>query len=464
MLKKWLYTLPLLAVILLSACAGQTPAVSSTRAPAGTAVASAAPAGTPAAANPTVDAANATPDATTQATPAQSPTLAISTGPATCKVVDSLLPPIPDQYKPSIPAVDEKKDWISGSKDAPITLIEYSDFQCPYCEQIASQVSAFVAKYSKDVRLVYRHFPLTIHNKALLAAQAAEAAGLQGKFWEMHDFLFAADNWKVWTPDTMKVEDFQKYLTDKAAPAITGLDKAKFATDLTSTAIVAKAKDAQTAATTLANDQNNELQGTPTFYMLTNGSMYAVPATVTVFENVVNLIKLNAQRFKECPASTINTSKQYTATIKTEKGDIVVKLYADKAPTTVNSFIFLAKKGFYDGVTFHRVIADFVAQTGDPSNSGMGGPGYQYGVEIADGLAFDKEGILGMARSSDPSTNGSQFFITLAPVQALTRRYTVFGEVTSGMDVVKKLTPRDISTDANPVPGDKIISVTIQEN
>jgi len=109
------------------------------------------------------------------------------------------------------------------------------------------------------------------------------------------------------------------------------------------------------------------------------------------------------------------------------------------------------------------VVPNFIAQTGDPSNSGMGGPGYTLGTEITTDMVFDREGLVGMIRASDPNTNNSQFFITLGPLPALDHRYTIFGEVTTGIDVVKKLTPRDINTDANPAPGDVITSVTIEE-
>ncbi|MBI2332401.1 MAG: peptidylprolyl isomerase [Chloroflexi bacterium] len=158
---------------------------------------------------------------------------------------------------------------------------------------------------------------------------------------------------------------------------------------------------------------------------------------------------------------TIDFTKTYLATVEMEKdGKFVIELYADKAPTTVNSFVFLAREGFYDGVTFHRVLEGFMAQTGDPTGTGAGGPGYQFVNEDSD-LTFDKAGVVAMANSGR-DTNGSQFFITFAPADFLNGGYTIFGQVIEGMDVVNGITLRD--PDQSPAfEGDKIISVTISE-
>jgi cyclophilin family peptidyl-prolyl cis-trans isomerase len=162
-----------------------------------------------------------------------------------------------------------------------------------------------------------------------------------------------------------------------------------------------------------------------------------------------------------CPPMTIDARKQYTATIKLQKGgEFVIQLYADKAPITVNSFVYLARDGYFDGVTFHRVLEGFMAQGGDPTGTGSGGPGYEFVNEDSD-LKFDKAGVVAMANAGR-DTNGSQFFITFDAASFLDGGYTIFGQVIEGMDVVNGITRRD--PDQNPTfTGDVIQSVTIEE-
>lgn len=166
-----------------------------------------------------------------------------------------------------------------------------------------------------------------------------------------------------------------------------------------------------------------------------------------------------AAQYTSAPDILINTTGRYTATIHMAKGgDIFIELYADKAPITVNSFVFLACKGFYDNTTFHRVLPDFMAQGGDPTGTGMGGPGYEFVNEYSN-LSFDKPGILAMANAG-PDTNGSQFFITFNAAEWLDGGYTIFGKVLQGMDVVMGITLRDPET--NPTfEGDIIESIVI---
>jgi cyclophilin family peptidyl-prolyl cis-trans isomerase len=160
------------------------------------------------------------------------------------------------------------------------------------------------------------------------------------------------------------------------------------------------------------------------------------------------------------PAMTIDVKKQYTAVIHTDKGDMTIQLFADKTPRTVNNFVFLAKEGFYDGTIFHRVIADFMAQGGDPTGSGRGGPGYRFDDEFHPSLRHDKPGVLSMANAG-PNTNGSQFFITHVPTPWLDGKHSVFGQVTKGMDVLMAIPPRDPMRPE--YPGVKILSIEITE-
>ncbi len=162
------------------------------------------------------------------------------------------------------------------------------------------------------------------------------------------------------------------------------------------------------------------------------------------------------------PPMTIDPAKQYTATITTPRGDIVVKLRPDLAPKTVNSFVFLAREGFYNDLTWHRVLPQFMAQGGDPTGTGGGGPGYAVPAEFTDKVLFDKPGLLAMARSSDPDSAGSQFFITTAPAPHLSKQYTIFGEVVKGQEIVDAIPLRD--PDQNPTtPGEKMLKILIEE-
>jgi cyclophilin family peptidyl-prolyl cis-trans isomerase len=168
------------------------------------------------------------------------------------------------------------------------------------------------------------------------------------------------------------------------------------------------------------------------------------------------------KQWSQPPAMQIDPSKTYTAVFHTEKGDFTVELFAKEAPITVNNFVFLARQGFYDGVTFHRVIKGFMAQGGDPTGTGTGGPGYKFNDEPgALALKHDRAGILSMANAG-PNTNGSQFFITFGPTLHLNGKHGVFGRVTSGMEVVNSIRERDPQRDRQP--GDAIISIDIVES
>jgi cyclophilin family peptidyl-prolyl cis-trans isomerase len=170
---------------------------------------------------------------------------------------------------------------------------------------------------------------------------------------------------------------------------------------------------------------------------------------------------VGTRQYSASPPMLIDVTKQYFANVKmTNGGEFVIQLYPDKAPITVNSFVFLARQGYFDGVTFHRVLEGFMAQGGDPTGTGMSGPGYEF-VNEDSNLKFDKVGVVAMANAGR-DTNGSQFFITFAPVERLNGGYTIFGQVISGMDVVNAITRRD--PDTNPTfSGDAIVSITITE-
>jgi cyclophilin family peptidyl-prolyl cis-trans isomerase len=166
-------------------------------------------------------------------------------------------------------------------------------------------------------------------------------------------------------------------------------------------------------------------------------------------------------QYRTPPPMQLDPTKQYTAVFHTNRGDFTVELFARQAPVTVNNFVFLAREGFYNQTTFHRVLRGFMAQAGDPTGTGRGGPGYQFNDEPG-ALAgkHDSAGILSMANAGR-NTNGSQFFITFGPTPHLDGKHGVFGRVVSGMDVVQSIRLRDPETDRQP--GDTIMSIDIRE-
>ncbi len=310
----------------------------------------------------------------------------------------------------------------------------------------------FKAAYGDDMQFVFRHLPLiTIHDNAQLSAEASEAAGSQDKFWEMHDMLFEKQDEWASMPEAEAIDTFTEY-----AQEVGVADIAQFTADLENDTYAEKILADYEAATGAA------LTGTPTIVI--NGIIYPSqdlglsPDSIDLF---INLILLQEQWVAE-PEQIIDPTKEYQATIKTEKGDIVIDLYPDTAPVNVNSFAFLAQQGWYDDNTFHRVIPGFVAQGGDPTNTGVGFPGYRCQDEVVASRTFDRAGLVALANSG-PNTNGSQFFITYAPAQNLNEGFTIIGEVVAGMDVAETIAPRDPQSGPNLPPGDLIETIIVEE-
>ena len=298
------------------------------------------------------------------------------------------------------------------------------------------------------MRVIYRHFPLSSHDKAEIAVRASEAAGIQGKFWEMHDLLFEKlAEWKDFSE-----EEFTQWAVSQAAEL--GLDEDQFSEEMNSQELKDFAEQAWETGSQF-------LPGTP--FIIINGQPYQGGLSYDGVASFIDFKLFESENRLDCPEMVIDPQNEYTAIIETEKGDIEIELFADQAPLAVNSFLYLAGKGWFDGVIFHRVIPGFVAQTGDPTGTGMGSPGYEFDNEISPDLRFEKSGVVGMANSG-PDTNGSQFFITYGETPHLDGSYTIFGQVISGMDVVESLTQRDPSQPGDLPAGDLILSVKIVEN
>jgi len=168
-----------------------------------------------------------------------------------------------------------------------------------------------------------------------------------------------------------------------------------------------------------------------------------------------------AKQWSTPPAMQIDPKKNYRANMETDKGTMIIELFADKTPNTVNNFVFLSREGYYDGVIFHRVIDNFMVQGGDPTGTGMGGPGYKFGDEFDTSLKHDRQGVLSMANAG-PGTNGSQFFITHVPTPWLDGKHSVFGQVVEGLDVLMSIPARDPNN--RNAPAVKITRVTIEES
>ncbi|MFN8440742.1 MAG: peptidylprolyl isomerase [Caldilineaceae bacterium] len=208
------------------------------------------------------------------------------------------------------------------------------------------------------------------------------------------------------------------------------------------------------------NQRSTVLTATPTLQPTTEAAS-AAGSALTAQGVPVEVASRNG-KYKAPPPMTIDTKKYYYATFKTAQGEIKVQLFANQTPNTVNNFVFLAREGFYNNTTFHRVLENFMAQGGDPTATGGGGPGYIINDEFGPGLVFDRPGLLAMANAG-PNTNGSQFFITFSPQPSLNGRHTIFGEVIEGLDVLAKIKLRDPEKSPDFV-GDALTSVEIEES
>lgn len=367
-------------------------------------------------------------------TPTPKPSCAaINTGPTPESGVAS------GAYFPTVTA----KDFSIGPADAPVTIIEYCEFQSEGCLNMALVVGQLM-RDRDDLRFVFRPLPLIgVLDKSERAVLAVLAADAQGKFWEMYDLLFIKQaEWK-----SLKPEAFNAWLKRESAALEVDVDKLEAAMNAEETAtrlqsLYESAKNLNIPAIPLIL-----INGSPQpSYLLDYRSM----------SDTVGLTALGQKQFSQCPPFNIDPQRQYIATLHTGKGDIVIQLFPDKAPLAVNSFVFLAQQGWYNGVTFYSVNPEGdepTAKTGDPSGTGKGNAGYFFSNETSD-LKFDKPGMVAMDNDG-LNTNGSRFFITFAPAQQFNDAYTIFGQVISGLDVVEQLKPHDADA--------KILSVDMEE-
>jgi cyclophilin family peptidyl-prolyl cis-trans isomerase/predicted DsbA family dithiol-disulfide isomerase len=337
---------------------------------------------------------------------------------------------------------------VSGPANAPVTIIVFSDYQCPACALLAASLKQIRLTHPADVRFVYVNTPLSNRDKDALATQAVEAADLQGKFWEMHDLLF--DKQAEWS--ALNPAAFEAWAVQQAVSL--GMNPAKFQVDFKGKTVADRLQQAvqSTASQPIV----------PPILFVNGTSPYTGLADFASLDTVVQMEALTSRQFSTCPLWVIDPLKQYIATLHTAKGNVVIQLFPDKTPLAVNNFVTLARRGWYDGITFYKMLPDFLVMTGDPSETGMGNSGYLFETEIPSSLRFDQPGVVAMDNSG-PNTNSGRFFITLAPAAQLYGQYTVFGKVLSGMEVLSALTPRDPKPGMVLPPGDKLINITIQE-
>lgn len=335
---------------------------------------------------------------------------------------------------------------ILGPDTAPVTIIFYLDYQCPVCAYISKSIEQVRESHPQDVRLVFLNTWLSERGNDSNAFRAAEAANLQGKYWGMNDLLFEnVDFWRDFTDN-----QFNSWITQQAGAL--GMGATQFQQDFTGEVVDALQEEA-------AQSAENSPVIPPTVYV--NG---AIPFLVDFasLETTVSLEILTAHQFSSCPPWVINPTHQYLVTLHTEKGDVTLQLFPDKAPLAVNNFIHLARSGWYDQTTFYQVIQGSLVKAGDPSGTGLGNPGYLFETEFASGLDFSQAGMLALDNDG-MNTNGSRFFITLGPQPDLNGQYTIFGQVIQGMDLLYYLSVRNPTADEILPPGDELISVTIEE-
>ena len=367
--------------------------------------------------------------------------------PASCTNLASVPTPGPDV--PSVFPPVSAQDHVRGASNPIFTITYYVDYQDSRSALFAQTADKILEANPDQVRVVSRMFPLiAINDKAAIAAQAAEAAAEQNKYWEVQNLLFTQQaNWIK-----LSATDFEQWIGTQASTLEVNADQ--FKSDIKRQDIIGRVQKAW-------NDgQKMGLPGTP--LVLINGQIYGGPRDYSSINDILQLILLGKRQFTVCPPVTVDVKKQYIATLHTEKGDIAIQLFANKAPFTVNSFLFLVKNRWYDDLTFHRVIPDVFAQTGDPSGTGKGNPGYYIVTEIDPNLKFSKPGMVAMVNSG-PDTSGSQFFITYAATPQFDGKYTIFGQVLSGMDVLLQLTARDAQPGSDTPPGDKLLNTSIEE-
>jgi cyclophilin family peptidyl-prolyl cis-trans isomerase len=349
----------------------------------------------------------------------------------------------------------EAFDHAIGPDDAYVTILAYCDYTTPACADLWETLGALVERFAGegDARAVWRHFPqVQTNDNSSLAIQAAEAAAAQGMFWPMHEVLLERQTeWIEQPPET-----FRETLSTYAGAL--GLDVAAFDADFDGAASE-RVREMYTTAAGFG------LLGEALPVLGFNGVRYDDELTLWALDAMARATLLGQRHYPHAPTVVIVPGAEYRATLVTEKGDIVIDLFLEDAPVAVNNFVYLSRDGWFDDNTFFHVIDGVMAIAGDPTGTGLGGPGYTIPDEAYNGLTFTEAGMVAMLRHRDRlNSAGSQFFITMAPMSTdYDGVYTIFGRVVAGMDVIESLTPRDPIEDPLAPPGDRIEYIIIEE-
>jgi len=339
-------------------------------------------------------------------------------------------------------------DWSRGPDTAPATLLVYCDFQSPYCVDLATVILELATIYPEDLRIIYRQYPLlTVHDKASLAGQAAESAGQQGQFWTLYSLLNSDyAEWKDLDP-----ENFLEWLL--VATKDLDLDHQQFEEDLRSGRFEESMKEFFISA------YDAGINGTPFIFL--NNDWFRLNPTQLNLEAALRLELLSYRMYESPPEMGIDPEASYLVHMQLNIGEVVLQLFPKSAPMAVNSFVFLAENGWFNGNPFHGVVPGKYVQTGDPTGTGLGGPGYFLPDEIDPDLDFNQSGVAALTRTG-PNTSGSQFFITLSPLPELNGTRTIFGRVVKGLDLLLKLEVRDPLEELLTPPQAYIESIRIE--
>jgi cyclophilin family peptidyl-prolyl cis-trans isomerase/protein-disulfide isomerase len=352
--------------------------------------------------------------------------------------------------------------WLPalGVEDAPVTVMEFSEIFCGHCRSFNTEsLEGILTDYVATGKVRYVGYMMAFNRtESQQYLAAAMCAAEQGKYFAYEHAVFAAIGNNAFDLDAaarevdLNVEQFGVCKTEnRYADAVVDASNAAYERGVTAT------------PTFFVNGQKVQGNNPGEIQRLIEEALNGGQPAETTQQGAIPMPKNPADRngmYTTPPAMVIDPTKTYIATIETAKGNIVAELYAAQVPNTVNNFVFLAREGFYDNTTFHRVIADFMAQAGDPTGTGRGGPGYRFADEFDATLKHDGPGVLSMANAG-LNTNGSQFFITFVETPWLDGRHAVFGKVIEGLDVLLSISIRDPQTATTP--GDLIKTIRIEE-